>query len=112
MISIKNMRTQRPSKSNDVRVDRHSILGNPYKMHRESERDLVCDKYEIYHIVENNTSWLIKNRIDDEFRQQFMTELNRIKNILKTHGSVNLFCWCWPKRCHSATIRNYLLQNQ
>lgn len=37
-----------PSKSTDVRVDRKSVLGNPYKMENESQRDKVCDLYETY----------------------------------------------------------------
>lgn len=111
MIRIYNMRRRKPKTSFDVRVDRWSILGNPYKMRTESERDLVCDQYETYfnNIVGNNREWLIQNGIDDDYRQEFMDELNRIRTIYQTHGKLNLFCWCYPKRCHSYTIKNYIL---
>ena len=29
-----------------IKVDRSSILGNPFRMHSKLERDEVCDKYE------------------------------------------------------------------
>lgn len=94
MIRIYNMRRRKPKTSFDVRVDKWSILGNPYKMRTESERDLVCDQYETYfnNIVGNNREWLIQNGIDDDFRQEFMDELNRIRTIYQTHGKLNLFC--------------------
>jgi hypothetical protein len=29
-------------------VDRKTVLGNPFRMYQESERDGVCDQFEIY----------------------------------------------------------------
>ena len=83
MIRIYNMSKRMPKTSLDVRVDRKSILGNPYKMRTESDRDLVCDQYQTYfnNIVENNREWLTQNGIDDDYRQEFMDELNRIRSI-------------------------------
>ena len=46
IITIMNLRTRYPLSECDVRVDRSHILGNPFKMEHESQRDKVCDQYE------------------------------------------------------------------
>lgn len=48
IIQIKNLRDSKPINPWDIRVDRVSILGNPFKMKNESERDDVCDSYKQY----------------------------------------------------------------
>lgn len=112
MITINNMHYGRPSKKIDVRVDRKSILGNPYKMKNESQRDKVCDMYEVYFnaLVNNNQVWMNDHNITQAFRDNFIRELGRISLILEQHGQLNLWCWCCPKRCHSETIKKYLLR--
>ncbi|KAK8836256.1 hypothetical protein M9Y10_039888 [Tritrichomonas musculus] len=110
MITINNMHFGYPSKSTDVRVDRKSVLGNPYKMSDESQRDKVCDMYETYFnaLVKDDKQWMNEHNITQAFRDNFMRELGRISIILEQHGEVNLWCWCAPKRCHSETIKKYL----
>jgi hypothetical protein len=97
MISIKNLRNERMVNAYDVRVDRKSVLGNPFYMKDESKRNEVCDKYSIYFYNK------IKN--NDE---AFINELHRLLNIYKKYGKLNLFCWCYPKRCHAEVIKNYI----
>ena len=41
MIEICNLRKQKPIEPYDVKVDRSSILGNPFVMRSEMERDSV-----------------------------------------------------------------------
>lgn len=41
-VQIINLRTKQPY---DFRCDRQSPVGNPYFMHNEGERDLVCEEY-------------------------------------------------------------------
>ena len=41
-VQIINLRTKQ---AYDFRCDRQSPVGNPYFMHNEGERDLVCEKY-------------------------------------------------------------------
>lgn len=95
MIEIKNLRNTRPSQPWDVRVDRQSVLGNPFHMHSESERDKVCDAYK---------ACFVSSMQDPNFRKEFW----RIYRIYMKYGKLNLFCWCAPKRCHAETIRKYL----
>ena len=90
------MKVTKPTKPYDVRVDRASILGNPFVLENETNRDDVCDKYDMYFqekIIDNNN---------------FISELNRIINMYMYYGQVRLFCWCKPKRCHALTIKRWL----
>ena len=96
-IEIKNLRIARIQYPWDIKVDRTSVLGNPYYMAHEGMRDEVCDKY--YHYFYNK----IKNN-DIEF----INELSRLITIYKDYGSLNLFCWCYPKRCHAEVIKDYI----
>lgn len=101
MITIKNLRYEKPTQPYQVRVDRTSILGNPYYMRDESHRDEVCDKYKLYFKEQ------LKTNIS------FRKEVERLITIHKQYGKLELFCWCAPKRCHAETIRafiNYYLQ--
>lgn len=94
MIEICNLRTTSIEFPYDVRIDRQSPLGNPFRMRNESERDLVCDKYTIY---------FNENLKDNEC-------LLRLINLYKQYGRLRLFCWCAPRRCHGETIRDYILE--
>ena len=96
-IMIKNLRTSKPTQPWQVRVDRASVLGNPYYMHNELERDKVCDSYYTY--------FLKQLPYDTAFTQ----ELSRLLKLYEQYGKLELFCWCAPKRCHAETIREHLL---
>jgi len=80
-----------------VRVDRETILGNPYHMRVpiDIERNRVCDLYEKYFYEQMEKNYRFRN------------EVFRIFKLLKTHN-VALACWCVPKRCHAETILNYI----
>ena len=97
-IAIKNLRKEKPNNELDIRVDRGcgSPLGNPFYMKNESERDKSCDDYEKY----------FYNQVVDN--PNFRAELDRLINIYKKYGKLNLFCWCFPKRCHAETIQKFL----
>lgn len=101
MIQIMNLRTAQIEYPWDVRVDRKSALGNPFYMHNESERDIVCEQYIAYF-----QRCVAKNNPEDPFIQ----ELKRIQQLYKHYGKLRLFCWCAPKRCHAKTIRDYLIK--
>lgn len=96
-ISIGNIRTHKNDASIAIRVDRSSVLGNPFHMAHESQRDVVCDQYEIY----------FNNKLKKGTDLAFIGELNRIYELYKTHD-ITLLCWCSPKRCHAETIKRYL----
>jgi hypothetical protein len=65
-------------------------------MANESQRDAVCDKYDVYF------------KRMQSFDKAFKDELDRLYSILKEFGKLELFCWCAPKRCHAETIKEYL----
>lgn len=97
MIIIKNLRFSKPQFAWQVRVDRASVLGNPFHMQNESQRDKVCDLYEAY----------FDEKMQDT-SSKFYKEIQRLYRILKEYGKLELFCWCAPKRCHAETIKKYL----
>jgi len=92
-IIIENLRHNTPCYVYDVRVDRsNKILGNPFFMAQESQREQVCDSYR-----------------DSPKGKEYMLEIERLSGLLKKHGQLRLFCWCAPKRCHAETIRDLIL---
>ena len=93
MIELCNLRKEKPAFPYDVKVDRSSVLGNPFK---EGDRDWQCDRY----------CDTFEERMDN--RPGMQAEMNRINELHKKHGKVRLFCWCVPLRCHSITIKKYL----
>ena len=104
MIKIKNMRKDVRKDIWDVRVDRTSVLGNPYRMRmdvngeeRPGTRDEVCEMYD------NAFNSLVTQR-----HPVIMAELDRLYEIYCRYGKLNLFCWCAPDRCHAETIKHYL----
>lgn len=64
MITINNMNDVLPKYELDVRVDRKTIFGNPFRINDESERDAMLDQYEkyFYERVENDIEF--KNAVD------------------------------------------------
>ena len=65
-------------------------------MFDECMRDDVCNKYEMYFYKKLKTD------------AAFKSELVKILRAYKQYGKVNLFCWCYPKRCHAETIKKWL----
>lgn len=100
MITIENLRTTKMANPWDVKIDRSSILANPFFMDGEDTRNKVCDSFEKYFVStleeHSSRSILIKE------------ELYRLMQLHKEFGQLRLFCWCSPKRCHAETIKKYL----
>ena len=97
-IEIKNLRNREfHNEPWQFRVDRGTPVGNPYYMHDESERDAVCDKYELY----------FRKLIT--YSDRAVNYLNSMLDALKEYGHIELYCWCAPKRCHARTIRGWLI---
>ena len=80
-------------------VGRPSPLGNPFKLERESDRESVIERYEV---------WL-REKIRTRDRL-VCDELNRLFKIAQNSGVLELLCWCAPKRCHADVIRCVLLE--
>ena len=81
-----------------VKLDRsNKVLGNKFIMQNESERNKVCDDYELWfyeQIARQNPE------VRDELRKLFL--------IAKNNENIAFGCWCYPKRCHTETIKKYL----
>jgi hypothetical protein len=100
-IAIKNLRENRNGANAPYafRVDRGSVLGNPFKMKNNSrkERNRVCNEY---------ATWLKNNLKTPEIAKK----LNEMETVLKEHGKLELWCWCAPKRCHAGEIAKEILR--
>lgn len=98
MIEIKNLRNEQPNPKNiwQVRVDRTSVLGNPISLVCEADRDMVCDKYDVY----------LEDMLNETCNQEMISEFLRLCRIYGHKGKLELFCWCEPLRCHSWSIRD------
>ena len=96
MIDICNLKNNKCVNVFDIKVDRSSILGNPFYMKDESKRDEVCDKYKEY----------FYNKLI--YKDDVLILLRNMINIYKEYGKLRLFCWCAPKRCHAEVIRDYI----
>lgn len=81
-----------------VRCDRgHSVLSNPFKVTSEDKRDWSCDQYQKY----------FDKKVREKKDSAFMNELRRIYHLALKQDIV-LACWCYPKRCHTQTIKTFL----
>lgn len=108
-VQIINLRIKQ---SYDFRCDRQSPVGNPYNMHNESERALVCEKYlKLFDQIMHDDSLAdnAKARGMTSTVKEFRDYIHRIEQHYATHGTVTLACWCSPKQCHCETIRDWLI---
>ena len=108
-VQIINLRTKQPY---DFRCDRQSPVGNPYFMHNEGERDLVCKKYfKLFDQIMHDESLAdnAKARGMTSTVKEFRNYIHCIEQHYATHGTVTLACWCSPKQCHCETIRDWLI---
>lgn len=80
-----------------VRCDRQTPLGNPFVMHGEKDRDRVCDMYDNCLGGYYSKNALVSN------------EINRIIGLVRNGRNVLLQCHCHPKRCHTESIRSFIL---
>ena len=80
-----------------IYIGRGSILGNPFKIKRDGDRNEVIDKYR---------SWLW-TEIGKHGR--VWDELIRIFRIWEQCGHVSLACYCFPKACHGQVIGSALV---
>jgi len=95
-IEIMNLNDCQPEFEYDVKVDRLSVLANPFQNpYHIEERDKVCDEYE---------KWFKEERYGSEGTLLLL----KLQALYRFHGKLRLFCWCAPEKCHAETIRNYL----
>lgn len=95
-VSIGRVHDQNTIRNNAIiykRVDRASVLGNPYYMHSEAQRDTVCDEYE---------TWFSDQMSNKE--SYVYSEIETLTSIAINYD-LELLCHCAPKRCHAETIK-------
>jgi len=83
---------------NLVRVDRSTVLGNPFRIGPDGTREEVIEKYRDWlpkAYAENPGVKLVIDRLVDH-------------EIHSEHPTV-LLCWCDPKPCHAGVIRDFVL---
>jgi hypothetical protein len=83
----------------NIICDRTSVLGNPIhlKDNTKKERDKCCDSFELY--------FFSKMRLPNS---KIRKKVEEIIELLKNGVSVNLQCHCFPKRCHTETIKRFI----
>lgn len=74
-------------KPGDVRIDRTTKWGNPFRMKSENDRALVCRKY----------AYWIQSEIAAGHR-----------NINELADAKRLGCWCAPKQCHGDYLKSLI----
>jgi hypothetical protein len=88
MVEVINLSTCKDwGKPGDILIDRRTKWGNPFIMQNESQRDEVCNKYEL---------WL-----NDKLKQ-------KIFNLEDLRSAKRLGCHCSPLRCHGDHLKNLL----
>ena len=80
-----------------VRIDRTSVLGNPFVLRNECDRSACIAKYKQY----------FKATFKSSENVHFLRELRRIFE-LALEKDIALACWCAPKACHGDVIASFL----
>ena len=105
MIRIVNQREVKynPEIPYHTKIDRSSVLGNPYKIKDYGSRDKVCDMYN-ERLVEKLTNHM-KGK-DDKEADKIVKELVRLSEVYHKYGMLNLYCWCDTdsQRCHGEVL--------
>lgn len=94
LFEITVTRVAEPGSTN---VGRPTVLGNPFPMRKESERDSVCEQYE---------EWF-NNKLSEQ-DPVVLNELRKLFVIGRQQGYLKLGCYCAPRRCHADTIAKFL----
>lgn len=80
-----------------INIMRPSVLGNPFKMNDEDEREIVIRKF--YHYLREEFSK----------KEGIYSELMRLTDIVKSGKDLYLKCCCYPKLCHGNVISNAIM---
>lgn len=115
MIRIVNLKDYVPREGELlIKVDRSTCMGNPFIMSNKSssQRDYVCDMYQYEYFNKITDKNMSDEDVDNYLgkhinRNAFMNYLRIIYTKAKTQD-VALGCWCYPKRCHAETIKNFI----
>lgn len=116
----------------EIRVDRASVLGNPFELTNEADRDKVCDAYDewltsniiqikaydLKHKSVDLTYWVDKGfKLAAKYKfpscYEVCQELNKHLKLLRSGKKLVYKCWCkCPNRevrCHADSIKSTVL---
>jgi hypothetical protein len=95
MITVANIRTTKEGLYIGRTMPRlpGSVLGNPFRLEREADREQVCGRYEMW--LEAKLTWDSPQR----------AEIYRLRDIHQRGETIVLLCWCAPKLCHGDIIK-------
>jgi hypothetical protein len=85
-----------PERHRLVKIDRSSVLGNPFPMKSEADREKVIAQYRVW-------LWREYNKPESKVREAL-----REISALHEGGDVLLGCWCAPKACHGDIVKKAL----
>ena len=93
-IEIVNMHLIKPEHAYDIKVDRSTVYGNPYKISKTMTRENACNLF-------------------DYFMPDLVapSQLQKLVDIYIKYGKIRLFCWCVPERCHGETYKKYIMEH-
>ena len=96
MVRVVNKRYKYVAMANEVLVyvGRPSILGNPFPMRGEEDRDYVVAQYR---------QWLDAQRRTNSAAWQ---EVERLAGLHAEGKALALQCYCAPRKCHADVIRS------
>ena len=118
----------------DKRVDRSTVLGNPFEIPKNCPPELSDRAREF--VIEGFKRWLWENiklaqthpnqrvplepfkkggyLIGKQFKNptagQVVEKLREFYQLLKAGKKIRLLCWCYPLNCHADVIRNCLIK--
>jgi len=82
----------------DIKVDRSTRMGNPFRMNGERDRENVCNRFEIY------VACQIYVHAHLSVMDTLMREVDRFIERNPDAKEIRLGCWCKPKRCHADAL--------
>jgi hypothetical protein len=106
-----------------IRVDRSSILGNPFLLERPGWRGHVIKAYRhwLYRALEEGSTDLTPYLYGLEWKslkaapkyknptqKEIQEGLNKILNYYLEGKDITLLCWCYPLPCHAEIIREVI----
>lgn len=98
-IKVVNVKTFDESKVNGevIGIVSPAILGNPFEMSSEDDREISVRKF--YHYLR------------EEFvkKEEVYKELVRISDLVKSGKDVYLVCCCSPMLCHGDVVKNAIM---
>lgn len=111
--------TQKPIPPDAMRCDRASVLGNPFDLRNESERDAVVEGFRFYLELVARREWepvraaeffaeRMRLQISGKWKRPSRTVFMKALDVLLEKRPEWLLCWCVPKRCHCDVLISFV----